>query len=74
MAQKGSGMSDMTLTKSHDVVVVGGGQAGLAIGGLTWLHTPGSALLGWVKDDGEYIAERVGAYRPTASDRALATN
>jgi putative flavoprotein involved in K+ transport len=32
MAQKDSGMSDMTLTKSHDVVVVGGGQAGLAIG------------------------------------------
>ena len=33
MAQtKDSRMTDTTLTKTHDVVVVGGGQAGLAIG------------------------------------------
>jgi putative flavoprotein involved in K+ transport len=27
--------------------------------GLTWQHTRGSALLGWVKDDAEYIADRI---------------
>jgi putative flavoprotein involved in K+ transport len=27
--------------------------------GLTWQHTRGSALIGWVKDDAEYIAERI---------------
>jgi putative flavoprotein involved in K+ transport len=47
---------------------------GLYFLGLTWQHTRGSALLGWVKDDAEYIAERIEAYRPTATDRALATN
>jgi hypothetical protein len=26
--------------------------------GLTWQYTRGSALLGWVKDDAEFIAER----------------
>jgi putative flavoprotein involved in K+ transport len=31
--------------------------------GLTWLHTRGSALIGWVKDDAEYIAERIGEYQ-----------
>ena len=29
---------------------------GLYFLGLTWQHTRGSALLGWVKDDAEYIA------------------
>jgi 2-polyprenyl-6-methoxyphenol hydroxylase-like FAD-dependent oxidoreductase len=32
MAHKASGMINATLTKSHDVVVVGGSQAGLAVG------------------------------------------
>jgi FtsP/CotA-like multicopper oxidase with cupredoxin domain len=32
---------------------------GLYFLGLTWQHTRGSALLGWVKDDAEYIAERI---------------
>jgi putative flavoprotein involved in K+ transport len=34
---------------------------GLYFLGLTWQHTRGSALLGWVKDDAEFIAERVAA-------------
>jgi putative flavoprotein involved in K+ transport len=32
---------------------------GLVFLGLTWQHTRGSALIGWVKDDAEYIAERI---------------
>jgi putative flavoprotein involved in K+ transport len=36
---------------------------GLYFLGLTWQHTRGSALLGWVKDDAEFIAERIVAYR-----------
>jgi putative flavoprotein involved in K+ transport len=30
--------------------------------GLTWQHTRGSALLGWVKDDAEYIARQIDAF------------
>ena len=49
---------------------------------LMWVlsHLPilvwaGSALLGWVKDDAEYIAEQIGASRTApAAERALATN
>ena len=29
--------------------------------GLTWQHTRGSALIGWVKEDAEFIAERIEA-------------
>jgi putative flavoprotein involved in K+ transport len=32
---------------------------GLYFLGLTWQHTRGSALLGWVKDDAEFLAERI---------------
>ena len=32
---------------------------GLYFLGLPWLHTRGSALLGWVKDDAQYIADRI---------------
>jgi putative flavoprotein involved in K+ transport len=32
---------------------------GLYFLGLTWQYTRGSALLGWVKDDAEFIAERI---------------
>jgi putative flavoprotein involved in K+ transport len=39
---------------------------GLYFLGLTWQHTRGSALLGWVKDDAEYIAEQISANRPNA--------
>lgn len=32
---------------------------GLYFLGLTWQHTRGSALIGWVKDDAEHIARRI---------------
>ena len=35
---------------------------GLCFLGLTWQYTRGSALIGWVKDDAEFIAERIAAY------------
>ena len=35
---------------------------GLYFLGLTWQHTRGSALIGWVKDDAEFIAEQIAAY------------
>ena len=35
---------------------------GLYFLGLTWQHTRGSALIGWVKDDAAYIAERSADY------------
>src|SRR5207253_10854164 len=34
---------------------------GLYFLGLSWQHTRGSALLGWVKDDAEYLATRIQA-------------
>ena len=36
---------------------------GLYFLGIYWQHTRGSALLGWVKDDAEYLAERIEASR-----------
>jgi putative flavoprotein involved in K+ transport len=36
---------------------------GLYFLGLTWQHTRGSALIGWVKDDAEFIAERIAQYQ-----------
>jgi putative flavoprotein involved in K+ transport len=39
---------------------------GLFFLGLTWQHTRGSALLGWVKDDAEFISEHIAA---NADDR-----
>jgi putative flavoprotein involved in K+ transport len=35
---------------------------GLYFLGLTWQHTRGSALIGWVKDDAEFIAEEIEAF------------
>jgi putative flavoprotein involved in K+ transport len=35
---------------------------GLYFLGLPWQHTRGSALLGWVKDDASYLAERIAAH------------
>jgi putative flavoprotein involved in K+ transport len=35
---------------------------GLYFLGLTWQHTRGSALIGWVKKDAEFIAELIGAF------------
>ena len=34
---------------------------GLFFLGLTWQHTRGSALIGWVKDDAEFISGRIAA-------------
>ena len=34
---------------------------GLYFLGLTWQHTRGSALIGWVKDDAEFLAGRIAA-------------
>src|SRR5262245_1746997 len=34
---------------------------GLHFLGLTWQHTRGSALIGWVKDDAEFISEQIAA-------------
>ena len=52
-----------------DVAVIGAGQAGLAVGyflarvlGLSWQHMRGSALLGWVRHDAEFIAEQIDAF------------
>ena len=41
---------------------------GLYFLGLQWQHTRGSALLGWVKDDAEYLARpSIDAFRPAAA-------
>jgi putative flavoprotein involved in K+ transport len=43
---------------------------GLYFLGLPWQHTRGSALLGWVKDDAQFIAQRIGGFarsHPTTS-------
>jgi putative flavoprotein involved in K+ transport len=40
---------------------------GLYFVGLSWQHTRGSALLGWVKDDAAHIAAKVAAFRPGAA-------
>jgi putative flavoprotein involved in K+ transport len=44
---------------------------GLYLLGLTWQHTRGSALIGFVKDDAAHIAAQISAYRAssTTSDR-----
>ena len=34
--------------------------------GLSWQHTRGSALLGWVKDDAQYLAEEINRFRASA--------
>jgi putative flavoprotein involved in K+ transport len=34
---------------------------------LTWQHTRGSALIGWVKDDAEFITEQIKAFQETKS-------
>jgi putative flavoprotein involved in K+ transport len=48
---------------------------GLYFVGQLWQHTRGSALLGWVKDDAAYVADRIADFRPgTVSEPALATS
>jgi putative flavoprotein involved in K+ transport len=39
---------------------------GLYFLGLSWQHTRGSALIGWVGDDAEFIAGRIDAFVPPA--------
>jgi putative flavoprotein involved in K+ transport len=39
---------------------------GLYFLGLPWLHTRGSALLGWVKDDAEHLAGRIAEHAATS--------
>jgi putative flavoprotein involved in K+ transport len=43
---------------------------GLYFLGLPWQHTRGSALLGWIKDDAEYLARRISAATPAQRARA----
>lgn len=43
------------------------GSPGLFFLGLPWLHTRGSALLGWVKDDAAHIAQQVASAARFAS-------
>jgi putative flavoprotein involved in K+ transport len=45
---------------------------GLYFLGLSWQHTRGSALLGWVKDDAEHIVQQVASFRPAAAREAAA--
>jgi putative flavoprotein involved in K+ transport len=47
-------------------------SSGLYFLGLTWQHTRGSALLGWVKDDAEYLAQQINTLRPSAPNQARA--
>jgi hypothetical protein len=48
-----------------EVAVIDAGQAGPAIGYFLrrWQHTRGAALIGWVKDDAQFIAERITEYQ-----------
>ena len=41
--------------------------------GLAWQYTRGSALLGWVKDDAQFIAQRIAA-RAAAARPGSTTN
>jgi putative flavoprotein involved in K+ transport len=44
------------------------GSPGLYFLGLSWQHTRGSALLGWVKDDAKHIADQISAFRPSGAE------
>jgi putative flavoprotein involved in K+ transport len=48
----------------HDCGVTA--SLGLYFLGLPWLHTRGSALLGWVKDDAEHLAGRIASLATSA--------
>ena len=45
---------------------------GLYLLGMQWQYTRGSALLGWVKEDAQYIAEQIAAHQRTKPARAVA--
>jgi putative flavoprotein involved in K+ transport len=42
---------------------------GLYFLGLSWQHTRGSALLGWVKDDAGHIAQQINTFRPSQPEQ-----
>jgi putative flavoprotein involved in K+ transport len=46
---------------------------GLYFLGLTWQYTRGSALIGWVKDDAEFIAERIAEYQKSKARPSVRT-
>jgi putative flavoprotein involved in K+ transport len=46
-------------------------SAGLYFLGLSWQHTRGSALLGWVKDDAEHIAREIASFQAREGDPEL---
>jgi putative flavoprotein involved in K+ transport len=46
---------------------------GLYLLGLTWQHTRGSALIGWVKDDAEFIADRIAEYQQSKARPSVET-
>jgi putative flavoprotein involved in K+ transport len=41
---------------------------GLYFLGLSWQHTRGSALLGWVNDDAEHVAQQIDSFRPAQAE------
>ncbi|MET0399585.1 MAG: NAD(P)/FAD-dependent oxidoreductase [Longimicrobiaceae bacterium] len=43
---------------------------GLYFLGLPWMHTRGSALIGWVGRDAAYLADRIAAHRPRPAPNA----
>jgi len=45
---------------------------GLYFLGMPWQHTRGSALLGWVKDDAQYIADQIAALASPAAPELAA--
>jgi putative flavoprotein involved in K+ transport len=47
---------------------------GLYFLGLTWQHTRGSALIGWVKDDAEFMAERIAEYQDSRARPSARTS
>ena len=55
--------ADGNLIHRRGVTVV----PGLYFLGLFWQHTRGSALVGWVKDDAQFIAERIAERAPATS-------
>lgn len=46
---------------------------GLSFIGLPWQHTRGSALLGFVKDDAAWLAERIATHPASTAPTATAT-
>jgi putative flavoprotein involved in K+ transport len=47
--------------------------SGLYFVGLTWQHTRVSALIGWVREDAEYISERIAEYQKSRARTSAGT-